>query len=1050
LDKKYTNTTIMRENRGIALILVVSVLAVAGIMAVSFAFTMQLELRAATNFMEATRASYLGEAGVSYAEAVLKKDSRDIDSFEDAWYTLFTGSDIDNDGDGQPDSKWLYIYDEKDEAIGRYAVLVTDEAGLLNINLATRHNISPLKVTEGWTPYELDLKKFLASFGLSDSEKVYEDILDYRYGFDAEPGIAGVDDNHNQRILDSDGIDNNADGIIDEAGEGIDEPMEFVPEAAYGDDNPFETPFELAKIGSIKKEAFKNIYPYITSYSLNNNLDVEGRLRENLNFMDANSLLVLLEDSGVSDPFQKAVNIIDACDEDFSQSRISKLYNRLSVINRGQIGDWIWKNGHYESDVKDGEPFTMTWINLPEGEYYIGMFGVKDELVGDVTINGMTQHSVRHGEILRIGAISFENRILNLEIRNAKDDAVCYFSYLELYPRLGEKGFNSVEIRGVEGIRINEIMVKPVVTRNVFSGQDPGGDWQWQGSYFQNNEANGGRAGEGTWTWKDVPDGNYYVRMFCGMTGQEIGDVEINGSHSKGMMDGELFGKGKVISVRGEKISISIQNNRSSGPTYFGSIQLSQEPDGEYIELVNLTPREVNLSGWSIEGPSKEGWPASIPLGTVIGSHEHLALSVDKDDSQEGINNNGISFRAKWGKDKKVAELHFVRSVTPDSDLLSDKSEPGGNVITLKDQMGHIVDHVEYFSGNITENRSLEKSDPSYIADSNSNGVPDNWYSSKAEEGATPGLPNNNDGMIEKIGEDEFIEHTITEVNVKNKNFSSVGEVAFVPLSFKEWKSLSLEHVSKIADRLTVFGIRLEAEAHIVAGSEGGWRIVQRAAPLTDHFESGKLDSVGMWCWEEKDRLKNGYYTLRIFGEEEEEIAVSLHLADDTWTPFTPPLSPGPDGSILFGNIEIGTGSDASVLSGVLELKIKNVSKTGGAHFDFIRLDPVNSIDGRININTASKKVLSVMPGIDEPTADSIIQNRVYGNRNDLQLGIGDLVSGDINILGSADLEKKQRFREVSNLITIHSDIYRIIVTSQMLENGKVLSEKKIWVVFER
>ncbi len=236
------------NNKGIALILVVSILAVAGIMAVSFAFTMQLELKSATNFLEATRASYLAESGITYAQAVLKEDEPDIDSFQDAWATLFEGSDVDNDGDGEPDSKWIYVYDDLDEAVGRYAVLVRDEAGFLNINIANKHNISPLKVTEGWTPHELDLRSFLASFELSDSEKTYEDILDHRLGLDGEPGEMGVDDNDNQRVLAADGIDNNADGIIDEAGEGIDEPMELVPSSPYADDNAFETPFELAKL----------------------------------------------------------------------------------------------------------------------------------------------------------------------------------------------------------------------------------------------------------------------------------------------------------------------------------------------------------------------------------------------------------------------------------------------------------------------------------------------------------------------------------------------------------------------------------------------------------------------------------------------------------------------------------------------------------------------------------------------------------------------------------------------------------------------------------
>jgi hypothetical protein len=129
-------------------------------------------------------------------------------------------------------------------------------------------------------------------------------------------------------------------------------------------------------------------------------------------------------------------------------------------------------------------------------------------------------------------------------------------------------------------------------------------------------------------------------------------------------------------------------------------------------------------------------------------------------------------------------------------------------------------------------------------------------------------------------------------------------------------------------------------------------------------------------------------------------------------------------------------------------LKIKNTSKTGAAHFDFIRLDPLNYIDGKININTASSRVLSALPGIDEQIAGNIISNRVFGNKNNMGLGTGDIISG--GVLGSEESERKLRFKQISNLITVRSGIYRIIVTGQVLEDSKVLSEKKIWAVFER
>lgn len=1035
------------NNKGIALILVISILAVAGIMAVSFAFTMQLELKSASNFLEARRASYLAQAGVSYAQSVLKEDPNDVDSLEDSWHTVFTGTDVDNDGDGDKDSKWINVTDGTEEVIGRYAVLVKDENGLLNINTATKQNNSPLKTTQGWAPYELDLKKFLSYFDVGDADRVYQDILGFRYGGDGVPGELGIDDNNNQRILDNDGIDNNADGVIDEAGEGIDEPMEFSSDMPFGDDRPFETPFEITKIKSIPKEIIPKLYSEITTYSIDRNVDVTGSLRRDVNRIDAQSLLNILQDAGVGDPFQKAVNITDACDEDFSQSVVSKMYNRLSAINRGPLGDWIWKNEHYETDVRNGRPLTITWWNLPLGEYYIGVFGLKDQVVGDVTVNGKIQHRVLNGDILNFGAIEFENRVLSLSITNASENTICYFTHLELYPKVGQKNFSSMEIRGVEGIRINEVMVKPSMKFEVPNEENPGGDWAWQGQFYQNSEPNGGNNGEGTWTWKNVPNGKYYAKLYAGVTAQAVGDVEINNIVSENLMDGELFGNGKIITVSNGKITVSIQNNLMSGPVSFKTIELLQEPDCEYVELINLTPKEVNISGWSVNGPGKEGWPATIPLGTIIGPHEHLALCVDKDDSQEGIDGNGLSFSSVWGR-QKSASLHFLRAVTAYSDLFSDTAMEGGNFIMLKDSMGHVVDKSEYFFNNVTGYKSLEKSDPSYIEDSNSNGAPDNWYPSEAEKGGTPGLPNDNEGMIEKISEEETIEHYDTEVNVRNKNFASIGDAAFVPVGVNDWAEVPVSDLCRIADKFTVFGIRFEAEGHIVKGEEGGWRLVQKASPFTDSCESGKEDETGTWRWETKDGIQNGYYTLKVYGEEEEAISISVLLTDGTWTDFTPPLTPCADKGVLFGEIEIGTGSSIAAPGGVLELKVKNCSKTGAAHFDYITLEPLNAVAGRININTASKKVLSVLPGVDETIAENIIKNRVFGNKDDLNFGIGDLVYKDA--LGANEAEKKALFKKIANLVTVRSDYYRIIVTAQILEKGRVLSEKKVWAVFGR
>jgi len=85
---------LVTNQKGLALILVVSVLTVAAIMAVSFAFTMMMETKAAANYQYGMMATYLTQAGIAHAREVLKADKAGgTDTYGDSWRTVFQGSD---------------------------------------------------------------------------------------------------------------------------------------------------------------------------------------------------------------------------------------------------------------------------------------------------------------------------------------------------------------------------------------------------------------------------------------------------------------------------------------------------------------------------------------------------------------------------------------------------------------------------------------------------------------------------------------------------------------------------------------------------------------------------------------------------------------------------------------------------------------------------------------------------------------------------------------------------------------------------------------------
>ncbi|GAI79289.1 unnamed protein product, partial [marine sediment metagenome] len=142
----------------------------------------------------------------------------------------------------------------------------------------------------------------------------------------------------------------------------------------------------------------------------------------------------------------------------------------------------------------------------------------------------------------------------------------------------------------------------------------------------------------------------------------------------------------------------------------------------------------------------------------------------------------------------------------------------------------------------------------------------------------------------------------------------------------------------------------------------GAWSESLRQSPQTPWFTNLSQGEVGTWLWDEQERIPNGVYKLYLYGNSAEAISVSLHLADDSWTPFTPALIPAANNGVCFGRIEIGTENPASLPANKIEMRVKNVSANNIAHFDYIYLAPRAYVPGKININTASTEVLQALP----------------------------------------------------------------------------------------
>jgi len=289
---------LIKEEGQVGLILVFVILAILGVVSLSFLYQMKLEQMSASNFQDALKANYLAQAGIERAIAELINDTNEYDDLYESWAKGFTESM------GEGDYSVCFISGEEEKELTG----IWDEAAKLNINVvgAGDHN-------EGWGPYELNMRA-LSSL----SEYRIKDILKYRYGMDEAPGKKGVDDDGDRYILGKDGIDNDADGKIDEEREGVDEPDEFFPDKPRGDDNPFDTVEEIRLIPGIGEGTFNEIKDFITVYSYDENVDKKGKLRVNINKSSPGKISYALREAGVPSgkADQIAVNIVDFRDED--------------------------------------------------------------------------------------------------------------------------------------------------------------------------------------------------------------------------------------------------------------------------------------------------------------------------------------------------------------------------------------------------------------------------------------------------------------------------------------------------------------------------------------------------------------------------------------------------------------------------------------------------------------------------------------------------------------------------------------------------------------
>ncbi|MFH1457805.1 MAG: lamin tail domain-containing protein [Candidatus Omnitrophota bacterium] len=766
-----------------------------------------------------------------------------------------------------------------------------------------------------------------------------------------------------------------------------------------------QRPFNaVEQIGSsLEKKDFALCKDFVTIYSKDQETDLERQRKVYLNTYAPLAMLQAFLRAGVAEAHQKCANLKDASDEDVAQTRFDRFVRAGMVPTQlTTSGSWVKKGNYYEAPAgSEAGKFSWSNLSLEEGEYFCYVYGPQTfDVVGVVYSDDENSAELLFSGESLSKKVKVASGTFTLNIKPAKED-VSRFSHVKLVSLSPKEGMSHEPITGTEALVINELMVKP-----------------WQELSSASVQLEPGQSVIQKFT--GIKSGYYHVMVLAASAGGCVGDVTIHGNTAPRLYDKQYFPY--TLNCPGE-LTVEIKNNGSTS-TSFKGVQVSQQPDAEYIEIYNLCGQEISLSHFSIEVYSSNnepvpGWPASIPEGVVIRPYQYLVLAVDSNDSQgpRALRNNNISFQGAW-RSNSVSLVFDEHSETINKsyDLLPDT----GATVILKDDSGRQVDAAEYTEHKVLDFVSLERGDPSEKKDSDGDGVFDGWYICQARDKATPALANENEGMYTRDAYNRLVKHSPGEITVFNRPLTDLSQARKLSTGIS-WAQFTAQDCIRMADKISLEAVFLGLAGHYVRGTFKETEGV---------FESSKKGESGIW---EFSGIQAGLYLLSIVSEnlkaDGNQVFVSIKTDSDKEFK-NEALLLFSQGTALFGTVE------CEKEGGTLQVKVINDSNKN-LLLKSIILEPVAHIQGRININTAKEKVLrSVLDS--EVLVQAVLQNRPLGTKDNLKLGVGALFLLNEN------------FIPISNQLSVRSDVYGISCIGEYNPQGKTLAFQNIRTVVER
>lgn len=749
---------------------------------------------------------------------------------------------------------------------------------------------------------------------------------------------------------------------------------------------PYQAVEELAK--TLSKDDVKRVLPYLTVYSKDREFDLKKNRRPYLNSANPQLILDVFLARGIENATQKAALLVDAGDSDVGQTVFAEsLLNRVVPTGMSDQGGWEIQDGVYVAAAGSRQG-TFYWSNLgvEDGQYDCFVYGSE---TGDTVgiIDG--QLTASGGKLSK--EVTVVQGAFQLAVEPA-DGTECRFAYVRLVYQGVASGMTRREAAGSEAVAINEIMVAP---SEVFDASLTLGKNQ---------------RGEVNFNVTHLAEGSYHVMVLSGSPGGYVGDVTVQGRTGKDMTGGEYLSSCVDIGSSGI-LSVSVVNNDPVKQAVFGGLRLSRQPDGEFVELINVSPDPVDIGLFSIEvttpaGEFVKGWPATIPQGTVVQSYQHAVIAVDNDDSSEApakLKGNGVSFRKIWGFNGEHPDFGAYEGVI---DRTFDLFPDDGGIVVLKNRSGRVVDSIEYASANVFPFTSIERSDPASRTDTDNDGLMDGWYMSAAPEKATPGMTNENLGMYTKEG--GSVKHDPSEIQLFNRPFVNLGEVSQIS-SGKEWEKFNPRDLGLVCDSFAY-----SARSIWFSGEEG--RAVPLAAQNEASWEFSGIPAGIYWVTVEGDEAAGCAVDAVVTTQESGQSALPLQFLENT---------------LHYGMIEI-PGEEKGSIYVTLVNQSHNILT-----LKKIILEPVMWTLGRINVNTASSSVLKSVLN-DGALVQGILAARPIGNKDGSLLGIGDLILSNPSFLA------------VHDLLTVRSDVYELKSRGESLINSKPSATDQIRIIYDR